>query len=103
MLVADERHRCIKVIGRYGTIRRWLGVGQLFRPSAVAMRGQEVIVIDKDNGCVQVFRLDGTLVRVWDTYLPSYSHITVPVAVAVTRKGQVLLCDSANNCVHIFE
>lgn len=101
VLVANEKNHCIKVFGRHGTIRQWVGIGQMFRPSAVAMRGHEVIVVDTSNDCVQVFRLDGTFVRKWEP--GDTSEPTNLVGVAATRQGHVLVCDSGDNCVHVFE
>ena len=83
-------------VGSKGT-----GDGQLKYPIGLAIdKFNNLIICDKENGRLQIFRLDGTFV----TKIEHFSKEGgAPGHVAVTNDGHVLVTDLWNNCVRVFQ
>jgi DNA-binding beta-propeller fold protein YncE len=64
--------------------------GNLKKPRAIGVHGDEVYVVDK-TGRIQVFSLDGQFRRKWST--PAYENGT-PTSVAFATDGNVLVPDT---------
>ena len=111
VLVCDGRNSRIQVFGLDGTfVRQWgtqgagegqFGKGQNDSPSAVAVSGEEVVVCDAGNHCIQVFGLNGSYLRQWGTKGGGEGQFDKPSAVAVSS-GEVLVCDAGNHRIQVF-
>ena len=66
--------------------------GEFEMPCGVALRHDEVLVVDQNNDRVQVFRLAcGTFVHAWGSAGVRHGQLRGPSGVAVTGGGQVLV------------
>lgn len=106
VLVADGFNHCVLVFSQQGTLLHKWGSkgscrGQFNNPLGVAVRGNQVLVADSNNHRLQVLRADGTTVQMVED--PRHGNFMYPVGLAVTRIGQVLVCDRYNMRVHVFE
>lgn len=80
--------------------------GKFCRPFGVAVRGNEVFLVDANESCVRVFRFDGMLVRVWNIEGPDLGQTKHLSALGVTRQGQILVCNTCNTphgTLQVFE
>ncbi len=87
-----------------GTVVRQWGSWGSYQGRFMNCRGiavtaaDEVVVADRNNHRVQVFRTDGTFVRMW-----SLEYFKKPLGVAVTPSGrEVLVTEEHNHCVQVF-
>lgn len=106
VVVADEETNSLQTFSPQGVfLHRFgstgTGPGQFQCVCDVAVRGHEVLVADYGNQRVHVFRVDGTLSRVWETNVQFLNGL------AVARTGQVLMCNETGNmnkaAVNVFE
>ncbi len=88
-------------------LRQWgsrgYAPGQFLCPHDITMRGDEVLVVDYARHDIQVFRLDGTWVRVCGSHGQNNDQFDQPTAIAATRWGHVLVCDQHNYRVQLLE
>ncbi len=77
--------------------------GKFCCPFGVAVRGDELFLVDANESCVRVFRFDGTLVRVWNIEGAGLGQAKHLSAMGVTRQGQILVCNTPNGNLHVFE
>ncbi len=108
VLVCDTNNHRVQVFTLTGTyLRQWgsrgTNDGEFRNPWAIAVRGDQVLVSDHHNYRVQVFRLDGTFVGKWGSYGWSSGQFQYPAGLAVTRTGQVFVCDSGSTRIQVFE
>ncbi len=102
--------RCVCVFSLNGALLRQWGsrgnaTGQFQCPCGIAVtRGGEVLVADRDNHRVQVFRTDGTFVRAFGIKdVDNGGRKFYPRAVAVTQEGDVAVVAEVVNChIHVF-
>eukprot|EP00058_Branchiostoma_floridae_P002431 XP_002587919.1 hypothetical protein BRAFLDRAFT_87307 [Branchiostoma floridae] len=71
-----------------------------FRGIAVDMRTNDILVTDADQGAVQVFRPDGSLVR---TVRHPLGEMLRPWYVTVDGEGNILVSDWDNNFVYVYD
>ena len=102
----DANANSIKVFSKEGKFlynvgSKGTGDGQLNHPIGLAIdKFNNLIVCDKENGRLQIFRLDGTFV----TKIEHFSEEGgAPGYVAVSNDGHVLVTDLWNNCVCVFQ
>ena len=91
--VFDAQRKHVKTFGGQGT-----GPGQLFSPRGLATSADGLLfVANYSNGCVDIFREDGTFVR-----RIGQGQIQGPLDVTVHTNGQVYVADSSNHRVAVL-
>ncbi len=108
VIIADEGNHCVQVFTVDGALVCQWGspgedYGQFISPSGVAVHGDRVLVVDTNNVRVQVFQPNGAFVGSWGSCGSRNGGFQTPQGVGVTRMGQVLVCDSGNRQVLVFE
>ncbi|XP_035659425.1 tripartite motif-containing protein 3-like [Branchiostoma floridae] len=71
-----------------------------YRGIAVDMRTNHILVTDRDQGEVQVFRPDGSLVR---TVRHPLGEMTCPHYVTLDGEGNILVSDWRSNYVYVYD
>ncbi|XP_035659435.1 tripartite motif-containing protein 3-like [Branchiostoma floridae] len=71
-----------------------------FRGIAVDMRTNHILVTDADQGEVEVFRPDGSLVR---TVRHPRGEMTRPTYITVDGEGNFLVSDWDTHCVYVYD
>ena len=105
--VSDAKVDCVKVFSEEGKFLYNIGSegpgdGQLNHPIGFAIdKFNNLIVCDRDNRRLQIFRLDGTFVTKIEEHFSMDGGI--PNYVAVSNDGHVLVTDVSNDCVHVFQ
>ena len=105
--VSDAKANCIKVFSKEGRFLYNIGShgsgdGQLENPLGLAVdKFNNLIVCDRENGRLQIFRLDGTFVTKIEEHF--YKNDTAPKDVAVSNDGHVFAADALKHCVYVFQ
>ncbi|XP_046745123.1 E3 ubiquitin-protein ligase TRIM71-like [Diprion similis] len=77
--------------------------GELCRPWGVCCdKGGHIIVADRSNNRIQIFRQDGTFVRKFGTQGSGPSQFDRPAGVAVDARGHIVVADKDNHRIQIF-
>ncbi len=106
VVVADEDTNSIQTFSPQGVFlhrfgSKGTGPGRFQCVCDVAVRGHELLVADYGDPHVHIFRLDGTLSRVWK------SNVRCPNGLSVARTGHILVCNETgkinNAAVNVFE
>jgi NHL repeat-containing protein len=112
MLVADRDAHQVLRFDRHGKLvqalgkRHWPSLDAPFNhPTAAAeARDGEIYVADGyGNSSVHRFAADGWLIRTWGGQGSGRGAFTTPHAIAVDRRGRVLVGDRENNRVQLFD
>ena len=101
--VADTGNHRIAVFSQEGELVRTIGSqgegkGVIGFGLAVSSGDNQLYVSDVCNQRIQVFTDEGQLVRKFGT-----DQLQGPLGLTVTSDGSVLVADSANNCVAVFD
>ena len=105
--VSDAKANCIIVFSKEGKFLYNIGSegsgdGQLNRPIGLAFdKFNNLIVCDAGNRRLQIFRFDGTFITKIEEHFSNNDGI--PNYVAVSNDGHVLVTDTWNDCVHVFQ
>ena len=105
--VSDYEANSIKVFSKEGKFLYNIGSegsgdGQLNHPSGLAFnKFNNLIVCDRHNSRLQIFRLDGTFVTKTDERC--FKDDGAPTFVAVSNDGYVFVTDTTNDCVHVLQ
>ena len=68
------------------------------------MRGDILYVSDEENHRVQMFdKESGSFVRAWGSEGAGIGQFKSPHGLAVSREGQLWVCDKGNKRVQIFD
>jgi DNA-binding beta-propeller fold protein YncE len=98
----DRNGKLVQALGR----RHWPSLNAPFNhPTAAAQAPDgEIYVADGyGNSNVHRFAADGTLIRTWGGAGSGAGAFTTPHAVAIDRRGRVLVGDRENNRVQLFD
>ncbi|KAL9984430.1 hypothetical protein ACROYT_G006719 [Oculina patagonica] len=104
--VSYDGVHCVKAFSKEGLFLYDIGsegprARQLKGPFGFAVdRFNNLIVCDYDNQRLRAFTLDGEFVNEVGQQLTKH---VVPWSVAISKNGQLLVTDPADNCVHVFE
>ena len=105
--VSDAKANCIKVFSKEGRFLYNIGShgsgdGQLDDPLGLAVdKFNNLIVCDRENGRLQIFRLDGTFVTKTDGQC--FKDDGAPSFVAVSNDGHVFVTDTTSDCVRVLQ
>ena len=88
-------------------VRRWGGFGtdpgQFDGPCGVAISsGGDIVVCDRCNHRVQLFRSDGTFVRQWGSKGTALGQFQYPCSAAVSSSDEVFVADIDNHRIQVF-
>ena len=107
IILSDTGNRCIKILNSEGNFLYQIGsygkkAGQMLHPSGVATDGENILVVDGGlfNGCIQVFKLDGTFVSIIESKDDSLKE---PRGLAVTKDGHIYVVDQKNHCIKKYK
>jgi len=98
----DRRGKLVQALGK----RHWPSLDAPFNhPTAAAEASDgEIYVADGyGNSSVHRFAADGSLIRTWGGHGSGPGVFTTPHAIAVDRRGRVLVGDRENNRVQLFD
>lgn len=117
LAVTVARESCVKVISGTGDILKRFGDGVLKRPSGLAVdRKGRYVVSDVENNKVFVLDRSGKLLHVLgsdeaepeaveqsDNLMVDRVKFDQPRYVCVSRKGEIVVSDSGNHCIKMFD
>ncbi|HTE35107.1 MAG TPA: 6-bladed beta-propeller, partial [Reyranella sp.] len=98
----DKDGKVVQALGK----RHWPSLDAPFNhPTAAAQAPDgEIYVADGyGNSSVHRFAADGSLIRTWGGQGSGPGAFTTPHAIAVDRRGRVLVADRENNRVQVFD
>lgn len=103
--VTDRGKKCIVVFTTSGEFHFNIGLGHLNTPRGIAIdiSNQLILATDSHYACVFMFTLDGVYVRKFGNRGTGIGQINKPQGLASDSNGTVLVADSRNNCVSIFD
>jgi tripartite motif-containing protein 71 len=88
----------VTVFGKEGA-----GDEDLCRPWGVCCDSRgHVIVADRSNNRIHIFRSDGTHVRSFGCFGSKEGELNKPAGIAVDLKGRIVVCDKDNHRVQVF-
>ena len=92
---------------RWPMLRRWgsigMGPGQFDGPCGVAITsGGDIVVCDRSNHRVQVFRSDGAFVRQWGSHGTALGQFQYPCSAAVSSSDEVFVADIDSHRIQVF-
>ena len=99
--VSYEKESCVRVFNKDGQLLYKIGCkgtgdGQLRNPTGLTIdRFRNLVVCDKGNERIQIFSLEGKFLNSVNAGMKS------PRSVAVNKNGDLLVCDSVEECIHI--
>jgi hypothetical protein len=73
-----------------------------FTALGIALTGNEIFITDHYNNCVMVYDFNGTLKRRWGTLGTENGQFNLPTGIAVTFDGKVVVADSGNSRIQVF-
>ena len=88
---APRHYRFDMQWGEYGA-----GNGQFYSPMRLNIRGNYLLVGDRDNNRVQMFTLDGTFVRKYGSYGRGINNLWNPFEADFDNAGNVFISDFGN-------
>ena len=105
VIVADALDGCVYVFSPDGSVRHKFGSsgtgkGQLKEPAGVATDGEYILVGDKGNNRIQVFRYNGTFVSMIES---KDDPLQFPFGLVVTGDGYVYVADYFNHCIKKYK
>ena len=105
IIVADMRDDCVYVFSPDGSVRHKFGSsgtgkGQLKWPHGVATDGEYILVGDRGNNRIQVFRYNGTFVSMIES---KDDPLQFPFGLVVTGDGYVYVADHDNHCIKKYK
>jgi len=95
----SRRYKNIKVTSKFGS--RGTPPGKFNRPWDVAV-GTHIAIADRDNHCIQVFSMDGTVVRSFGSQGSELGKFNSPMGIAINTNGDIIVADCYNNRVQVF-
>ena len=98
----DKDGKVVQALGK----RHWPSLDAPFNhPTAAAQApdGQIYVADGYGNSSVHRFAADGSLIRTWGGQGSGPGAFTTPHAIAVDRRGRVLVADRENNRVQVFD
>ena len=105
IIVADANNDCICIYNPDGKFRHKFGTsgtrkGQLKSPYGIATDGDLILVADKENNRIQVFRCNGTFVS---TIESKDDPLKMPCGLLITGDGYVYVADMGNHCIKKYK
>ena len=101
--VTDCGNKRISVFQTDGKFLCTIGSGQLGTPYDVTINGNNHLLVTDKNHCVYTFTLDGDYVGRFGKCGSGMGHLKSPYGAAVDMYGFVLVADTDNNRVTIFD
>jgi hypothetical protein len=93
-----EEMKCLWKVGCEGK-----GPGEFMRPRNAVFDGRgHLWVSDSDLKSIQRFDGEGNFVACIETTRVHAENVCIPVDMALSAQGDVLVCDRGNNCVAVF-
>ena len=105
LIVSDREEHCIKVFSTEGKYQYKFGQqgegdGELNYPRCMAVtKSKHLMVCDWGDDRIQVFELNGKFVGKFGTK----GEFKILMSVAVLTNGRIVVSDSFNNCIQMFE
>ncbi len=102
MLILDLHGNILKRVGRRSSDEVPV---EFFYPSEIAVSTDEVVVLDSAASRLQVFNLDGTLLRQINTYTssaPGIPKISVEMGLGIDTEGNIYLSNFRDSGVRVF-
>ena len=65
-------------------------------------QSKHLLVCDRDNDRIQVFKVDGTFVQKFGLRGSKLGELSGPFSSAVLSNGQIVVCDIDNHRIQIF-
>ena len=103
IIVADAGNKLIKIFSPHGQFKRKFGEGSFSSPCHCIQTKQYFIVSDELDHCIKVFDLKGNFVFKFGKKGKKEGEFNCPCYLSVNRDGHLMVCDSGNNRVQVFE
>ena len=77
--------------------------GEFSNPECIVINNDEIIICDKRNHRIQVYKLDGTFLRQWGSFGRGIGQFEYPDGLAIsTDMNEIFVCDMLNNRIQVF-
>jgi hypothetical protein len=73
-----------------------------FSSLSLALTGNEIFITDHYNNCVIVYNFSGVELRRWGTAGTGDGQFNIPTGIAITDDGKVVVADSRNSRIQVF-
>jgi hypothetical protein len=73
-----------------------------FSSLSLALTGNEIFITDHYNNCVIVYNFSGVELRRWGTAGTEDGQFNIPTGIAITDDGKVVVADSRNSRIQVF-
>ena len=104
-------YHCIEVYNRSGNRIRTIGTagsngrgkGQFYSPSAIAIQGSMLYVVEHSNHRVQKLTTLGEFISEFGTYGSGEGQLNSPRGICLDANGRVFVSECGNNRISVFE
>ena len=105
IIVADRLNKLIKICFSAGQYLRKVGsVGSFTSPFHCVQHDKYLIVSDREEHCIKVFNLtDGDFLYKFGKKGEGEGEFNGPGCLSVNKAGQLMVCDTGNHRVQVFE
>ena len=104
IIVADAGNKLIKIFSSSRNyLRKFGGAGSLVTPIHCIQHGQYFIVSDYGDHSIKMFDLEGKFVSKFGKQGNKDGEFNHPCCLSVNKEGLLMVCDSQNHRVQVFE
>ena len=104
IIVTDQGNKLIKIFSPNGKyLSKFGGAGSLVDPYHCIQNGQYFIVSDTGNHSIKMFNLDGKFIHKFGKKGVNNGELNKPRYLSVSKDGLLMVCDSYNHRVQVFE
>ncbi len=102
--ITDKRDQCVKIYGLDGECKSAWGQGMFGLPTGITCTGSgKFVITDVDRHVVSVHSPDGAMLTHFGCWGSGDYQFNSPTYVTVNQDEQIIVSDSCNGCVKIFD
>ena len=104
IIVADTSNELIKIFSPDGKFLMRIGEqGPLTDPIHCVQCGRYLVMSENDGHCVKVFNYDGNFQYKFGKQDGGDGEFKYPCCLSVNKSGHLMVCDSGNNRIQVFQ
>ena len=107
MFIADYFSSCIHVLNKQGNSLRSIGSSgsgnlQFSNPSAIAIRGDVIYLVEQSNNCVQKLTTSGEHICTFGSSGSGEGQLSTPRGICIDPEGRIYVSEHRNNRISVF-